>query len=282
MVILWGCSPPDPLPGNKRSIRIGTTSAVRAANILKDSYLGLFAHLSNPPLMAMTAEGEIEGQLVEAFSSSEDGRVWTFRLKEDLFWSDGNPVTSSDVRFSIRLVGRNNPYAYWIRETLEDAQTPDDRTVIFRFNKPYVRLPFEFATHNILPEHRWAAIKDPNTYTHEGPYVGCGPFILERAEPDAGILVFRGNPYWRGQAPWIKTIEIHLYKNIDVLCLALEKGEIDIYYDYASSYPYANVSRLEADGRFALIEQPNTGLVYLGFNHVLSCPEGSGRPGPGL
>ena len=274
MIFLWGCPQQDARPGREGAIRIGTTSAVRAANILKDTDLGLFAHISNPPLMTMTAEGKIEGRLVETFSSSEDGRIWNFRLKENLFWSDGKPVTSSDVRFSILLTGWNNPYAYWIKETLEEAQTPDNRTVIFSFNKPYTRLPMEFTTHIILPEHRWTSIKNPNTYTFEGPYVGCGPYILDRAAPDAGTLVFRENPQWRGQTPEIKTIEIHLYKNIDVLCLALEKGEIDIYYDYASSYPYANLGRLGADGRFDLIEQPNTGLVFLGFN-LMAAPMSS-------
>jgi peptide/nickel transport system substrate-binding protein len=266
VLFLWGCVKAPPPEEQKGTIRIGTTSAVRAANILKDTDLGLFARISNPSLMTMNPQGEIRGQLVDRPLSSQGGRVWTFRLKEDLFWSDGKPVTSADVAFSIRLTGWNNPYAYWIRDTLEETQIPDSRTVIFRFKKPYSRLPFEFATHNILPRHRWEALEDPNTFSYEGPYLGCGPYVLHSARPDAGLLIFKENPQWRGMRPQIKTIEIHLYKNIDVLCLALEKGEIDIFYDYVSSYPYANLGRLEASGEFGLIERPDTGLVYLGFN----------------
>ena len=266
LILASACSGPEAESSQENTLRIGTTSPVRAANILKDTYLALYARISNPPLMTMNAAGEIAGVLVEEYRSDEEGRVWTFRLKEELFWSDGKPVTSQDVRFSIELTGQNNPYAYWIRDNLVESQTPDERTVIFRFGKSYNRLPFELITHNILPEHTWGRISDPNTYSHNGPYLGCGPFVLQKANIGTGLLVFARNPYWTGQAPHIEKIEIHLYKNLDVLCLALEKGEVDTFYQYAATYPYANLERLRAKPNFAFLEQPDSGLTYLGFN----------------
>lgn len=266
LTVICSCSGPGNPQTDGKILRIGTTSTIRAANILKDTTLGLFAHISNPPLTAMSTDGEIVGLLVDDFFPAENGRAWTFRLKENLFWSDGKPVTSADICFSIKLTGWNNPYAYWIRENLEESQTPDERTVIFTFKKSYTRLPFEFATHNILPKHEWEPLENPNTYQHTGPYIGCGPYFISQTDLDSGLLIFEKNPYWRGSPPEIDTIEINLYNNIDVLCLALEKGEIDTFYEYAGTYPYANLRRLEADSRFGLLEMPDAGLVYLGFN----------------
>ncbi len=80
------------------------------------------------------------------------------------------------------------------------------------------------------------------------------------------MIRFGRNPHWKGQEPKLDAFEIHMYKNLDVLSLALEKGEIDTYYKYASSYPYANIDRLKATGRFEFVEKLNMGLVFLGFN----------------
>jgi len=74
------------------------------------------------------------------------------------------------------------------------------------------------------------------------------------------------NPYWKGQTPQIGKIEIHLYNNVDVLSLALEKGDVDTYYRYASSYPYQNIERLKKTGRFDFVEKLNIGLYFLAFN----------------
>jgi peptide/nickel transport system substrate-binding protein len=59
---------------------------------------------------------------------------------------------------------------------------------------------------------------------------------------------------------------MHIYKSIDVLSLALEKGDVDTYFKYASSYPYSNIDRLKETQKFNFVEKLNIGLVFLGFN----------------
>ena len=247
-------------------LRIGTPNEVKSPNLFSDYYLGIFAKISNPPLMRMTPDGMLEGLTAERFETSTDNTVWTFFIRDDLYWSDGRKLTAEDVRFSIEYTGQHNPSARWIKDTLESSSVEGERAVVLRFNKPYTTLALEFTTYNILPKHLWEKVTDPMQRTNPGVNVGSGPFIIEAIDLDAGVVRFARNRHWRGQQPRLEGFEIHMYKNLDVLSLALEKGEVDTFYQYASSYPYAGIDRLEATGGFEFVEKPNLGLVFLGFN----------------
>ncbi|WP_292371862.1 ABC transporter substrate-binding protein [Methanosarcina sp. UBA411] len=248
-------------------LKIATPNVIKSASLIGDSNLGIFVHLSNPPLMKMDAEGHLIGQLAESYNVSENNTCWTFYLRDDLYWSDGEPVTPEDVEFSIRYYGKETPWASWINDTLESSTVSDaDNSVTFRFNKPYTRINLEFATYNILPAHVWETIEDPIKYINEGPYVGCGPYYLKQIDLKAGKLVFEKNPYWKGKAPEFGNVEIHFYSNVDVATLALEKGDVDTYYKYASSYPYPNIKQLEKTGNFDFLEKTNIGLAFLAPN----------------
>lgn len=248
-------------------LKIATPNVIKSASLIGDSNLGIFVHLSNPPLMKMDAEGHLIGQLAESYNVSENNTCWTFYLRDDLYWSDGEPVTPEDVEFSIRYYGKETPWASWINDTLESSTVSDaDNSVTFRFNKPYTRINLEFATYNILPAHVWETIEDPMKYINEGPYVGCGPYYLKQIDLKAGKLVFEKNPYWKGKTPEFGNVEIHFYSNVDVATLALKKGDVDTYYKYASSYPYPNIKQLEKTGNFDFLEKTNIGLAFLAPN----------------
>ncbi|HOO52980.1 MAG TPA: ABC transporter substrate-binding protein [Methanothrix sp.] len=246
-------------------LKIGTPNVIKSPSFVGDTYMSVFAHLSNPPLMKMTPGGLVVGQTAESYEVSEDGETWRFLIRDDLYWSDGEKVTPDDVRFTFEYLGEKYPPAGWIKNTVDDISV-DDSAVVFTLNKPYSRLNLEFATYNILPEHIWKDIDDPMEHVDEGAIVGFGPFVISKTDLAAGVLYFQGNPHWKGEAPNIDGVEIHMYGNMDVLSLALEKGDVDAYYKYAGTYPYANLAKLEETGDFDFVETDNTGLIFLGLN----------------
>jgi peptide/nickel transport system substrate-binding protein len=270
-ILIIGCLPlwsegQRELKEEKTILKIGTPNEVKTASVFGDYYLGIFAHISNPPLMQMDGEGELTGLTAESVEVSDDNRVWTFYIRDDLYWSDGTQFTPEDVRFSIEYTGANNPNARWIHDTLKKAEIGPDNSVILTFNKPYTGLRLEFATYNIYPKHVYENIDDPMQYGNSGANVGFGPFYIEEIDLNAGVVRFARNSYWKGREPKIDGFEIHMYKNMDVLSLAIERGDVDTYYKYASSYPYANIDRLEKTGDFDFSQKLNMGLVFLAFN----------------
>ena len=253
--------------GSESVLKIGTTKdGMKSASILGDSYLAQFAQISNPPLMTMTKEGKIEGIIIKSYEISEDNTIWTFYLDNDLYWSDGTQVSAKDVVFSIQLFAEEVPYARWMREILKKVYEKENNAVVFELYKPYARLDFDFLTYNLLPQHIWGKIEDPLRHTYSGVMIGCGPFYISKIDLNAGFILFQKNPFWKSTQPEIERIELHVYNNKDVLALALEKGEVDTYYRYNSSYPYPNLERLEATGNFNFIEEPHLSLKFLGFN----------------
>ncbi|WP_048130178.1 ABC transporter substrate-binding protein [Methanosarcina sp. WWM596] len=253
---------------SKRTVlKIATPNVIKSASFIGDSNLGVFTHLSNPPLMKMDSEGHLAGQLAESYEVSENNTCWTFYLKDDLYWSDGEPVTPEDIEFSIRYYGKETPWASWINNTLESSTVSEDNnSVTFKFNKPYTRIDLEFATYNILPAHVWETIENPMEYINNGPYVGCGPYYLKLIDLNAGKLVFEKNPYWKGKAPAFGSVVVHFYSNVDVATLALKNGDADTYYKYAGSYPYSEIGQLEETGDFDFLEKTDIGLIFLAPN----------------
>lgn len=254
------------LKEEKTILKIGTPNEVKTAGVFGDYYLGIFAHISNPPLMQMNERGELTGLTADRVEVSGDNKVWTFSIRDDLYWSDGTKLTPEDVKFSIEYTGTHNPNARWIHDTLDKAETGPGNSVRLTFDKPYTGLKLEFATYNIYPKHIYENIDDPMQYVNSGVNPGFGPFYIEEIDLNAGIIRFDKNRYWKGREPKIDGFEIHIYKNMDVLSLALERGDVDTYYKYASSYPYANIERLEKIGEFDFSRKLNMGLVFLAFN----------------
>jgi peptide/nickel transport system substrate-binding protein len=251
---------------NPATLRIGTTDQVKSANLLLDPNLSLYAHISNPTLMKINHEVRTKCQLLSSIEPTSDLKTWVLKIKPDLFWSDGRPVTSQDIGFTLVYLRDRYPAAGWLKQALAGIELPDRLTAVIDLKQPYGRLDFEFVTYPLLPKHIWESIENPLRYTNPGPNVGCGPFVIQRTDLNRRVVTLVKNPFWKGTQPQIDVVEIHLFTNRDVLALALEKGDVDIFYEYASSYPYANLRKLERNDRFEFLEQMNLALYFLGFN----------------
>ena len=254
-----------PVIADDKTLRIASLNEIKSPAFIGDYSTGLFNHISNPPLMQMDSEGRLVGLLADRYEVSPDHTEWTFYLKPEQYWSDGKPVTPADITYSIEMYGKSVPSAGWIGETLVSTAVKDDAAVL-TFNKPYTNLALEFTSYSIMPKHIWESIQDPYTHTSNGPYIGCGPFYVEKIDLNAGKLIFKQNPYWKGQKPYYEAVEISWFKNEDAAAKALEQGVMDTYWKYASSYPYAAISSLKGTGKFEMLEKPTSGMTFLGFN----------------
>lgn len=266
-ILLNSCADKETGIETENMLKIGTVKGgLRSASLLGDTYLSLFAQISNPPLMTLNKQGEITGLAAERVEVAEDNKTWKFHLDPDLYWSDGTKVTAEDAEFSINLIAEVAPHARWIKKIVRNTRVTEDNALVLELHSPYSRMDFEFATNNLIPKHIWEKIENPLRFVNTGETVGCGPMVISNIDLNAGKISFRKNPFWKGPQPKIDGFELHLYNNTDVLALALEKGEVDTYYKYASSYPYPNIKRLEATEKFDFIEKPHLSMRFLGFN----------------
>jgi len=171
--------------------------------------------------------------LAESYSISPDGISYTFLLKDNLRWQDGQALTSSDIIFTVRLVQDNlikSPLRVnWDGVTVE---APDERTVRFILKQPYA--PFlENTTMGILPEHLWKAV-EPQAFALSGlniKAIGSGPYMIKTVESDSsGIphtINLIPNKYFSLGKPLIKKVTLRLYDNERDLVDAYSKHQVD-------------------------------------------------------
>lgn len=158
---------------------------------------------------------------------SEDPFTIEYRLREGLTWSDGEPLTSADARFTYeQIINPDNQIV--TREGYEDIEsfeTPDERTVRIVFSEPYAawRDLISGTLAYILPKHIYEG-QDFNTALNE-ELVGSGPFVFGEWNRGERLVLERNENYWGG-APALDSVTFRFIPDSNSLIAALEAGEV--------------------------------------------------------
>lgn len=229
---------------------LGSPRFVNPLLALSDADRDLVA-LTYAGLMGINGEGELIPVLAESYSISEDGRTYTFILKEGAEFSDGTEVTAEDVVFTVEKAQdpdlKSPEFTNWANVL---AEAVDARTVTFTLSRPYA--PFlHDTTLGILPSHIWSNITSEefpfSTYMTEP--VGAGPFKVSDVDRNKnGIIKSYSLSSFSNYAlgkPHIRNIELEFFAQKEDLVEALEGGSIQSAYgvpkENALTAPYARV-----------------------------------------
>ncbi|TQD27643.1 ABC transporter substrate-binding protein [Methanolobus vulcani] len=208
--------------------------------------------------------GEFIGLLAESWESSKDGIEWTFNLRENVTWHDGEPFTAEDVVFTIdymkdKSLATSIEASWYYTHLIESTEALDEHTVLITLNQPYAAfIPLVAGVIPIMPEHIWKDIPDPKKYTEKEAAIGTGPFILEDYDMDQKSYKFSANKdYFLGE-PIIDTL---IYIQTSDTLLSLKTGEID-----ESSLTFDQVQAIEESDNLKVISGPGYRVYRLRFN----------------
>jgi peptide/nickel transport system substrate-binding protein len=178
-------------------------------------------------------------QMVEGQQVENNGLRWTMRLRDGLLFHDSSPVLARDCVASLQRWMKRDPIGQTIAARMDALEAPDDKTLVFRLNKPFVSLPYALAktqpTPVIMPER--LAQTDPFKQIPEA--IGSGPFRFVTNEYVAGNLaVFekfdRYNPRPEpasfaagGYRVMVDRVEWRIIPDAATAANALAAGEID-------------------------------------------------------
>ncbi|ARI52405.1 ABC transporter substrate-binding protein [Streptomyces sp. S8] len=141
---------------------------------------------------------------------NEDATVWTYTLKEGLTYEDGTAITSADIKYGIErsfaaelsggapylrdwlIGGADYQGPYKEKKGLDSIEVPDDRTIVFRLNKPEGEFPYLATQTQTTPVPK---AKDTGTTYEEHP-VSSGPYKVVSNENDGERLILERNPHW--------------------------------------------------------------------------------------
>jgi peptide/nickel transport system substrate-binding protein len=166
---------------------------------------------------------------VENGGISDDGLTYTFRLRDDAAWHDGEPFTAADVVFSHQTI-MNPDFVPGTRighDQVAEISAPDDHTVTMTLAAPYAPFLLTWADTYIVPKHVLAEVEDLNTaeFNSTAP-VGTGPFTFqERVAGDH--ITLQANPNYHGPGPYLDTVIFKYVPDLNVLYTQFQTGEVD-------------------------------------------------------
>ncbi|MBM4149210.1 MAG: peptide ABC transporter substrate-binding protein [Lentisphaerae bacterium] len=222
----------------------------------------------------------------ESWSVSDDGTVYTFTLRQNGLWSNGDPVTSADFMFSFRrmlspelgspyaymLFGAKNAEAYHKGSITNFAdvgfEAPDSRTVRITLNAP---IPYFLS---LLAHHSWFPVHQPTirahgaettigtAWTKPGSFVGNGPFVLKTWEPGNRIEVEVNDSYWDRARVKLNAIKFYPIGDHKIEERAFLAGQLHV----TGTVPLDRISYYSSTRPELLRLNPYLGVYYYLFN----------------
>jgi peptide/nickel transport system substrate-binding protein len=239
---------------------------------------------------------QVEPGLADWWTNSPDGKTWTFHLRKNLRWSDGEPLTADDVVFTWNDVIYNPKIDNVTRDLFVvdgkefTVTNLDDLTI--QVVTPEVYAPFleNFGGIPIIPKHILAKSVADGTFTsaygvnwNPQDIVGSGPFRLKNYQSSQYALLER-NPYFfevdsNGQRlPYFDDVVYSIVPDRNAISLRFLSGECDVN-DFIFPHEYDEYQAKEADGHFKLLE-PGVGLEtdFIWFNENTNTNRETGKP----
>ncbi|REJ17658.1 MAG: ABC transporter substrate-binding protein [Caldibacillus debilis] len=204
--------------------------------------------------------------LAKEWSVSKDGLVWTFKLRDDVKWHDGEPFTAEDVAFTFNEIvlkkelGSNGASNY---KALDHVEAVDDYTVEFHLKNPWAALPAYLGFNSgILPKHIFEG-KDPwnlTSFNKEKP-IGTGPFKIGKYVSGQSVELVPNPDYFDGE-PYLDKVVYKILPDANTQVVQALSGELDIFV----LEDMASLERIKKAGHLTIIPSDITRYFWIALN----------------
>lgn len=181
--------------------------------------------------LVRVAENGVEPCLAESWEISEDGKVYTFYIREGVTFTDGEICDANAIKANFDAILENKNRHTWLEmmNLLESVEVVDDHTFRINMSSPYYPMLIELGGTRPFAMISPKAMKDGSTMNGVNEYIGTGPYRLTDFVTDE-YAVFEVNENYWGAAPAIEKITVKVIPDNQTRILALQKGEIDLIY----------------------------------------------------
>jgi len=254
------------------SLHPGLANDNTSGTVLRNTFEGL---------TRIGMDGKPELAMAEDYKVSEDGTVYTFKLR-DAKWSNGDPVTAHDFEYAWKwaLDPKNeSQYAYQLYylkngEAANTGKAPldsvgvkaqDDKTLVVTLEQPTPYFLELTAFYTYLPINSKIAQKNPDWYKNAGEdYVSNGPFKMVTWEHRNKIELVKNDQYWDKDNVKLEKITMHMIEDVNTELSMFKKGELDWAGAPFSALPTDSIEQLEKEGILNI--KPIAGVYWYKFN----------------
>ena len=257
-------APPVSEQQAKQVIRFGVNRGAENLDpVTQDANPDIWAFMQiYQQLVRVNLKGDgYEPDLAERWSTSTDGRTWTFVLRKNARFSNGDPVKASDAVWSLKRARDTKGPWKWALEAVEDIQAKDDFTVVVSLKEAWAPFLADISlfSNSILPEK---VFKDAKPDDISNKPLGSGPYMLVEWKKGEE-LVMKANPYYHEKGlPKTPELRIRYLPDDASRIIAVQSGDVDGI-DYP---PFSRVDELRKDAKLEGQLNPSTAVAHLSLN----------------
>lgn len=220
-------------------------------------------------------DGTFTPNLAEGVTVSDDGLVYTYKIRDGVKFHDGKPLTAEDVAYTYHLYQDTEGYPWMGDYTyyFESIEATENNEVVITLSEAIPNIEAQLVFLYVLPKHIW---EDENAVEFENfAMIGSGPFRMVEYKPGEFIQLARNDDYF-GEKPKFDEMIFQTFENQDALVQAIKTGQVDMI----TEMPNTAVSTLREEPNVEVVMGAplSPGVTDIIFNQVLpeNCPPDDG------
>jgi peptide/nickel transport system substrate-binding protein len=260
------------------TVRIGWAGSPDTLNpgmaILVEAYT--IFELVYDSMYELNLDGSFKLSLAESVEVSDDGRIYTFKIRDGVKWHDGKPLTAEDVAFSYNLYKDTPEYPYlngYYTPYFESIEATDKNEVVLTLTEAIPNIESQLVFLYVLPKHIWEGV-DKLEYENV-EMVGSGPFMMVEYVQNEFVRL-KANKEHFAAPPKVDEVIFQTFENQDALVQAIKTGQVDMI----TEMPNTAVAALKnAENVEVVVGAPlGPGVSDIIFNQVEeeNCPKEEG------
>jgi len=258
------------LSSDPESVDPHKSRSVQAAEVLRDIGEGLLSY---------SATGELVGGVADEWTVSEDGLTYTFHLRGNARWSNGDAVTAEHFAFSFRRLVDPATAAFYAQmlesianvKAIVAGEKPssdlgvnalDEQTLVITLERPTPYLLSLLSYPSTFPVHPGSVAEHGDEFTRPGNLLSNGAYILTAWEPGSVLTLSRNEHYWNNDATAIDVVNHHVLTQEMTELNRYRAGELHI----TGNVPPDSFKQMRSERPDELHVAPYLGVYYYGFN----------------
>jgi peptide/nickel transport system substrate-binding protein len=246
--------------GSLTIARIEDSQSFDKTNVFQNESIWLTEQI-NESLYTVGEDGKtLKPWLATGYEKSTDGLTYTFTLRPGVKFSDGKPMTSADVKFSIDDARKQEKGWGYIDAPIKEITAPDPETVVFKLKYTWAPFVADIAlfSNGIIPDNFGGETRK-EFYTHP---VGTGPFMWDKRVVGKSVTFKRNPHYWQKGKPYLDSVTWTFVSDDNTRELQLRGNQIQV----DEFPPFSAITKLQNTPDVKMSLFPSTRTDYLGMN----------------
>ena len=235
--------------------------SMNATNTFDNNSIFIFEQIMQP-LFTVTADGKsTQPLLATGYTMSPDQLTYTIKLRPDVKFSNGAPMTSADVKFSIDADTKTGDSGWgYINAAIDQVTAPDPSTVVVKTKYPWAPLIADLSLFsNAIVPNNYGGESAADFYTHP---VGTGPFMWGEWQKGRSLKLVKNPNYWEAGLPHLNSVQWNVVPDDNTRMLQLQGGQIHI-----DALPtWSTMNALKQQPNINAQTFPSTELDYVALN----------------